>query len=300
MNSTLETSLRSRVKNLEAMPSMPVTLGPLLRCLELPPDQIEVEKVIELISCDESIAAQCLRMANSALFSRHTAIETIHGAVVSLGSRRLRDILWTTYFTRLAPKGNWPLDPMAFWEHSFGCALIAQQLAEKISLPEPEKIYLCGLLHDVGEVVNATLLHDEFKAAVEMAVGRGGTLFEAEKEAMGFTHCDTGKLLADYWNLSPDIQTVIEFHHAPEDAHGPLPLVGLVATVHLSDLLCRLRGMGYGYDELHELDIDRSPAWQLLAESAPRLRSLDIPRFVLDLNISAEDIRQFVATAFAS
>lgn len=300
MNSTMESSLRSRVRNLEAMPTMPATLGPLLRCLELPPDQIEVEKITELISYDESIAAQCLRMANSSLFSRHSAIETVHGAVVSLGARRLRDILWSTYFMRLTPKGNWPLNLNAFWEHSFGCALVSQQLAEKISLPEPEKVYLCGLLHDVGEIVNATLLHDEFKSATEMAVGRGISLFEAEKETLGFTHCETGKLLGDYWNLSPDVQSVIEFHHSPEVAPGPPGLVGLVAIVNLSDLLCRLRGMGYGYDELSEMEIEHAPAWQLIQQAAPRVRSFDVARFILELNVSAEDIRQLVASAFSS
>jgi hypothetical protein len=44
MNATVEEALRSRVKNLEAMPAMPAVLGPLMRCLDLPPEQIEVEK----------------------------------------------------------------------------------------------------------------------------------------------------------------------------------------------------------------------------------------------------------------
>jgi HD-like signal output (HDOD) protein len=297
MNSIVESTLRSRVKNLEAMPAMPAALGPLLRCLELPPDQIEIEKVTELVSCDESIAAQCLRMANSSLFSRRASIETIRGAVISLGARRLRDILWSTYFIRLAPKGRWPLNPTAFWEHSFGCALVSQQIAEKILLPEPEKVYLCGLLHDLGEVVNATLLPDEFNSAAEFAVDNNISLFEAERENLGFTHCDTGKLLADYWNLSPDVQNVIEFHHSPELTPGP---AGLVALVNLSDLLCRLRGMGYGYDELREIDFREAPAWTLLQQSVPRLEIFDIARFVLELDIEADEIRSLVASAFAS
>jgi HD-like signal output (HDOD) protein len=297
MNSTVDGTLRSRVRNLEAMPTMPSVLGPLLRCLELPPDQIEVEKVTELISCDKSIAAQCLRMANSSLFSRHTAIETVRGAVITLGARRLRDILWSSYFIRLAPKGRWPLNPTAFWEHSFGCALVSQQLAEKIALPEPEKVYLCGLLHDLGELVNATLLPDEFRSAAGLAASRNLPLFEAEKETLGFSHCDTGKLLAEYWNLSPDVQNVIEFHHSPELTPGP---AGLVALIHLSDLLCRLRGMGYGYDELCEIDFQSAPAWGLLQQAVPHIEVFDIARFTLELDADADQIRALVATAFGS
>ena len=111
MSAPVDEMLRSRVRNLQAMPAMPSILGPLLNCLDLPPEQIEIEKVTELISCDKSIAAQCLRMANSALFSRHAAVETIRGAVMALGARRLRDVLWSSFLIRMAPKTNWPLNP---------------------------------------------------------------------------------------------------------------------------------------------------------------------------------------------
>jgi HD-like signal output (HDOD) protein len=296
MNTTVNEALRARVKNLEAMPVMPAILGPLLRCLELPPDQIEVEKVVELISYDKSIAAQCLRMANSALFSRRTSIETIRGAVVALGATRLRDLLWSSFLIRMSPqKGQWPIDPAAFWEHSFGCALVSQQLAKKVALPELEKVYLCGLLHDLGELVNATLLPEEFRSAAEYAMRQNIPLIEAEKEVLGFTHCDTGKLLGEYWNLPADVQNVIEFHHAPEQA--PLPAV-LVALVNLSDLLCRLRGMGYGYDELREVDFQEAPGWALLGKVVPQLERFDVARFTMELDAEAEEIHELVAGAF--
>lgn len=296
MNVAIDEAVRARVKNLEAMPAMPAILAPLMRCLELPPDQIEVEKVTELISCDKSIAAQCLRMANSALFSRRSSIETIRGAVIALGSRRLRDILWTSFLMKVSPQqGHWPINPMTFWEHSFGCALVSQQLAKKIALPEIEKVYLCGLLHDIGELVNATLLPEEFRNAVELARQRIIPLFEAEKELFGFTHCDTGKLLGDFWNLSPDIQNVIQFHHTPDLAPAPS---AVVALVHLSDLLCRLRGMGYGYDELQEVDFRESPAWSLLHKAVPQLEHFDVARFTMELDAEAEEIHALVVSAF--
>jgi len=158
MNTSVDEALRSRVKNLEAMPAMPAVLAPLMTALELPPEQVELNAISELIARDKSISAPCLRMANSALFAGARPVDSIRGAVVSLGARRLRDIVWTTLLLGLAPKTKWPLSPSAFWEHSFGVALVSQELAKKMALPNPDKAYLCGLLHDIGEVVNATLL----------------------------------------------------------------------------------------------------------------------------------------------
>jgi len=256
MSVSVDEALRSRVKSLDALPAMPTILGPLLRCLELPPEDIEIEKLVELISCDKSIAAQCIRMANSALFSRRAPVESVRGAVMALGALRLRDILWSASLVRMAPKSNWPLNPSSFWEHSFGCALVSQQLAKKILLPEPEKVFLCGLLHDIGELVNSMLLPEEFRATAELAVRENISLYDAEKKALGFTHCDTGKLLAEHWSLPPDVHRVIEFHHTPEQAQSA---TALVAVVNLSDMLCRLRGMGYGYDEVCEIDFHQAP-----------------------------------------
>ena len=62
--------LRSRIVNIDAMPAIPVILRPLLRCLDQPVEQVDVDRIVELVSYDKSIAAQCVRMANSALFMR--------------------------------------------------------------------------------------------------------------------------------------------------------------------------------------------------------------------------------------
>jgi len=295
MNPPLSETLRSRVRNLDSMPAMPAILGSLLRALELPADQIEIEKVAEMISFDKSIAAQCLRMANSALFLRHTAIETIRGAVIALGARRLRDILWSSFLIQLAPRNQWPLNPTAFWEHSFGCALVSQQLARRVGLIDPERVYLCGLLHDIGELVNATLLPDAFRTTVEHAIAHNLSLYEVELTTLGFTHCETGKLLAESWNLPGPIQNVIENHHTPEKVEAP---DAALAVVNLSDYLCRLRNMGHGYDELVEIEFSRLPAWGLLQKAVPSLERFDVAQFTLELDADAEEIQRLVAAAF--
>lgn len=297
MTSVVDDALRSRVKNLKAMPAMPVSLGPLLRRLELPPDQIEIDKVSELISQDKSIVAQCLRMTNSPLFCRHKAVDSIRAAVVALGAQRLRDVLWSCNLVRLVPKGDWPIDPAAFWQHSFACALVSQQLAKKIEAPEVEKVYLCGLLHDIGEVLNATLLPEEFGAAARKAIAENISLFDAEKAVMGFTHCDTGKLLAEYWALPDDARLVVEFHHTPELAGAG---AAVAALVNLADLPCRMREMGYGYYELREVNFQEEPAWSILLRHAPHLGRFDVFRFTMELEAEAEEISRLVATAFGS
>ncbi len=61
---------------------------------------------------------------------------------------------------------------------------------------------------------------------------------------MGFTHCDSGRLLAENWGLAPDLIDVVTYHHSPEQIVAATH--GLVALVHIADLLCRMSGLNYG------------------------------------------------------
>ncbi len=70
MSSQPRAELMQRLEAMEQTPSIPIVLAPLLRYLEQPLDQLEVQQVVDLISQDKSLAAQCLHLANSPLFGR--------------------------------------------------------------------------------------------------------------------------------------------------------------------------------------------------------------------------------------
>jgi HD-like signal output (HDOD) protein len=109
--------LRTRISSMDALPTIPVILKPLLHCLDQPAEEIDVDKLVELISHDKSITAQCLRMANSALFMRNRPAETIRTAVMSLGLWRVRDLLFSNSLSKVIPANRWVVDPVVFWRH---------------------------------------------------------------------------------------------------------------------------------------------------------------------------------------
>jgi HD-like signal output (HDOD) protein len=84
--------LLQRLEDLRKIPTIPAVLAPLLRYLQQPVDQIDVQKVTDLLSQDKSLAAQCLQMANSPLFGRAQKVQSLRAAVVSLGFHHVSDI----------------------------------------------------------------------------------------------------------------------------------------------------------------------------------------------------------------
>ena len=289
--------LRSRITSIDAMPAIPVILRPLLRCLDQPMEQVDVDKIVELVSYDKSIAAQCLRIANSALFMRSAPAETVRSAVMSLGMWRVRDLLFSNTLSQIIPAKRWVVDPAVFWRHSLGVALVSRKLAEMIDYPDPEKAYLAGLLHDIGVIVNCMVAPDDFRVASDKAMREQIPLDEAEQATLGFTHSDSGRVLADAWKIPADIADAIELHHQIGDPQRGGPLMALV---HLSDLLCRMRDLGYGYYEPRQIDFANEPGWLYLTMQFPHLAEIDFARFTFALDEYAKEVSDLVSTVFGS
>lgn len=283
--------LLKNLGNIDKMPSIPVVVAPLLRYLEQPIDSLDIQKVVALLSQDKSLTAQSLHMANNPLFGHWQPIDSLKGAVVSLGFQRLRDIVISCSILRLMPVGETQISPVVFWEHSLGCALISRHFARKIDFPNPDKAYLGGLLHDLGILVNLWVSPKEFGAAVDRAQREHVPLHAVELEMLGMTHCETGRILAERWGLPADLVEVVSSHH---DAPTAKSHRSLVALVSLSDLLCRMGDIGHGYQELCQVNFVEEPAFAVLLQECPALATFDWARFTFELEGYLEEVRRLV------
>lgn len=294
---SIAATIRERVQRIETMPAIPAVFLPLLKLLSNSAEEVKVDEVVRLVSYDNTIAGQCLRLAGSPLFGLSQAPKSIKGAVITLGLRRVQTILLTCCLGQALPAKKGTLDPAIFWRHSLGCAMVCRKFSEKLAAADSEKAYMAGLMHDIGFMVNCLAFPKEFAIAMESAALEGMPLGEAEQAAMGFTHCETGRALAEKWKLAGDIIEVIAHHHAVEQSQQAQPLVALV---HLSDLLCRMRGLGYGYYERHKVDLIADPAWAILLKEHRELEGVDLVRFTFELDEAVEEIETLVAMVFKS
>ena len=288
-----------RVSELGTLPVMPSILQSLGTCLSARAGELDIRRIVELISYDKSLAAQCLRMANSAMFSGRARVQSVRQAVLALGIQRIRDIVYSCslpqIFTGSAQHG---MEQAIFWRHALGTALVSQHLAELLMVSDTEKLYLAGLLHDIGILVNSLLYPDEFQRVLEQAEASETPLCEVEQEILGFTHCESGRVLADMWKLPADISDTIEFHHHPS---GDDPDGEITRVVYLADVLCRLRGLGYRYYEAREFDLAAEIPWQVLRKNHPEAASgLDLARFTFELDQDGVEVQTMVDSIFTN
>jgi len=295
MNSTIRIDLAKRISAIDSLPTIPAAIRPLLDLLGKSSDQVDLEKVIESVSLDKTVTAQILRVCNSALHSRAQRIESVRGGVLSLGLRRVQEIVFACTFCQALRFKEVSLDPMIFWRHSLGCALVSRKLSSLIDFANPELAYLAGLLHDIGFQVNSLIDAERWQTVVQRSLTSQKPILEVESSVLGYTHCQTGRVLADQWQLPEVVADVIEYHHMLEGE----PAGELVAIVHIADLLCRMRDMGYGYYEPVRVDLMSDPAWALLAAKYRKLSSMDLALFTFELDALMGEVQRMVDEIFS-
>jgi len=297
MTITVADKIRERIERIETTPSIPAVFLPLVDLLSVPVEKANVDEVVRLVSYDNAIAAQCLRVAGSPLFGLAKPPKSIAAAVMTLGLQRVETIVLTSCVAQAFSAESWGIDPVEFWKHSLGCAMVSRKFSEKLAGVDGERSYMAGLLHDLGFLANSIAFPKEFASAVELACREQMPLYEAEQATMGFTHCETGYALAAKWHLGEDILHVIAHHHAPEQTRSAR---SMVALVHLSDELCRVRGLGYGYYERHKVDLISDPAWIILLEEHSDLEGVDLVRFTLELDEAVAKVIEMVSAIFGA
>ena len=287
--------LRRKIGDLRNLPAMPSVLHSLTESLGSNADMVNIDRIVELISYDKSLASQVLRMSNSALFRRRNEVTSLREGVISLGISRIRDLVYSCTLPMLFSNSKVGMAATVFWRHALGTALVSQNLAQRLGVVDIEKVYLAGLLHDLGILVNSILFPQEFLRVLQTAETSERPLHEVEMEILGFSHCESGRILADNWKLHESICDTIEFHHrGPQDSNAEV-----VCIVSLADLLCRVRDLGYGYYEARQFDLAAEPAWSVLQKKYPAAGSLDLALFSFQLDEHAVEVRALVDSIFS-
>src|SRR6185437_2028974 len=91
-STVLKQDLEERLKK-RGIPAAPSVLKSLLEEFEAPPESRNLDKIVNLVSCDAVLTARCLGLANSPLFGLSRRIVNVRSAVVALGAKRLKDLL---------------------------------------------------------------------------------------------------------------------------------------------------------------------------------------------------------------
>lgn len=197
------------VKGLISLPEVCIKVNQMID----DPDS-SVADIGNVIAGDTDLSARLLRTVNSAFYALPAQVETISRAITIVGTRDLSNLAISTAACDLfqdIPSDLINMD--AFWRFSVGCGVIARTLASSCNILHPERLFIMGVLHDIGRLVILKHLPAQAKEILLITQGQGQLLVSAEREILGFDHQEVGIELGSYWKLPESITTTIGFHH---------------------------------------------------------------------------------------
>ena len=183
--------------------------------LTSPPNiYFELQRVIEdpkksfidvglIIENDPSLSIRLLKIVNSAFYNFPAQISSVTRAISIIGNKELQNlVLATVIIDKFSSQPGGLLSMHDFWARSVRCALLGKELASyKKIAGDINSIFVCGLLHDIGQLVffrRIPVLAREVGLFIE---AMGVDEIYAEQHIIGFDHYETGAQLARHWNL---------------------------------------------------------------------------------------------------
>jgi putative nucleotidyltransferase with HDIG domain len=283
----------SMIRQVVNLPTIPETMHRVTQLLDEP--DVELDEVAEVILTDQVMASRVIKIVNSPMFRPMHEIKSLKRALIYLGFRRIREIALTCSIIKTFENREGVFDVRTFWEHSFGVGIVAKIIAQRVRYPETEKAYICGIVHDIGEVFLSTYHLEDFRKIISLIKDTCHTFAEGELFMLGTTHCELGLCLAKKWNFPLEYCDVIENHHYPQEAtFDPM----LVAIVNLADLFCSVRNLDYDNREWVSFNLAELPSWEILQKYSPDFSQLDVERFCFELDERVEEIEDTVRSIF--
>lgn len=181
-------------------------------------EDVSFAKVADLIEKDTVLAGNVLRLVNSALYGLRGTVNSIRHAVSLLGIVKLRNATLGMSVARMWAQAKTPAGwSMArFNHHSVGVALLSDLIAQRRSVSYAEGAFAAGLFHDLGLLLVAMGLPEEFREISLLCQQSDKHPLEAELQVLGVTHAELSSLALAAWNLPRPIQMAVRYQDQPE------------------------------------------------------------------------------------
>jgi HD-like signal output (HDOD) protein len=198
-------------------------------------------EVVKLVDQDPGLAAQILKQANSPIPGGDQSLNTVPAAVAHLGAGRLSSLLLgvssSDHLCTSEPGGRGVRED---WNDAVSTAQLSRKIAahEQMTAGEVDSAYLAGLLHNVGRLMLAANMPQEF-SAVDWPRPIAARLAR-EQDVFGVRHTDLSALLLRLWGLDDEMTEAVGFYADPVE--GASRSFGPLAAVHGAVVL-----LGHGH-----------------------------------------------------
>lgn len=287
--------LDSIVAAIEQIPTLPKTSIDIMDAIDN--EDVNVDRITELIEQDPSLAVQVLKFANSPFCGTINTVSSIKHAIVVMGLGEIKGLLMVFAVQKFFDSSVMDQDiRKRFWTHSLVCSHIATYLSRFFQRPADDSIFISALIHDLGKIVLDQYMHKEFLDIIDCITMDNSSFKEAEKVVVGITHYQIAAKLLKQWCFPQKVVMQVFYHHSPW--HEP-EFAENSAIIYLANILTKLAGYPCLEAE-NKIDLEefcRSKAMARLNDLGFQLDCLSLQKLlddVLTLLDEDESIKMFL------
>lgn len=233
-------SLDAVVRKIENVATLPQVAIQILRVAQNP--DANAGDMRSAIEGDPALCTSVLRFANSSAYALKLRITNIQQAIAYLGVKQIRNLAMaasvSTLFQSTKVIGNYSRPGL--WRHLVSVGLCARMLGVRLKFRAAEDLFLAGLLHDIGIVLEDQHVNGPFTKTLQ-SLDPQKTLCENEQQNLGFDHCQLGALVADKWGLPETVKAAIAHHHHAADK--ACTRFDVVQYIEVANLLCTYKDL---------------------------------------------------------
>ena len=170
-------------------------------------------------------------------------ITNLQQAIAYLGTKQIRNLALTVsvsdLFRREQCIGLYRRREL--WRHMVAVAVCARMMGRELRLKAgPDDVFLAGLLHDIGIILEDQYVHTQFFAVIRM-LDRDHSLPSREREVLGFDHARLGDAVCRRWQFPEMICDVVRYHHNSNRCQSEHRQA--VQCIDVANTICTLQGM---------------------------------------------------------
>ena len=224
--------------------------------------------IAHVLSQDTNLSARLLKMVNSSFYGLPGRVDTISRAITIIGTSDLRNLAITTATTEVFNRIPADLiDMNKFWHNAVSVGVFAKELASCCNVLHAERLFVMGILHDVGRLIIYQTLPEQARDIHLVIQGDQRLFLEAERDILGFTHQEIGYELFKLWKLPESIRATARYHHDPSNS---TEFQLETALVHLACHLAIAENTDMNLDETL-LNIDQN-VWAITGLVEPQIQ----------------------------
>ncbi|MFK8029920.1 MAG: HDOD domain-containing protein [Gammaproteobacteria bacterium] len=274
----------AKLQNVTNLPTPPAVAANVINLAQSP--SVYMGDLAEAITCDASLTAKVMRVANSPMYAQRRQCANLHQALVVLGINAAVTLaLGFSLMPILRRSPNQNKHLAYIWKRCVLSAVSARVITKRLKVGNTEEAFLAALLQDIGMMAIDRVVPDFYQACEEF-YDNHDQLRAYETQQLGGDHADVGAWLLNHWALPKYLQETVALSHRLDGEHTDPQRQTLIRAVALSGLVA----------DLWLKDGDDAAIFAEMADIAEKSVGMDADTFALVMGEIGTNIPDMAAT----